>query len=124
MMEPIYFCFKEALLGTNNKFMLNFSNTELVYQITFSPKNDFYITTMSCNCIIANNYGKVTQNIKDLSEKSQLLLEKGPSYQFKLAFVYLLLYYPGLNEKTELLDFLSYKKIWIFSVININFTMS
>ena len=36
------------------------------------------------------------------------MLRKGPVYQFKSAFVYLLYYYPGLNGKTEVLDFLSY----------------
>ena len=70
MMEPIYFYFKETPLDANNKFMLDFSNTELVYQINFSPKNDYYITTTNCNLIIANDYGDVTQDIKDRSEKS------------------------------------------------------
>ena len=65
---------------------------------------------MNCNLIIANNYDDVTQDIKYLSEKCQLLLEKGPAYQFKLAFVYLLYYYPSLNRKTKVLDFLSYKE--------------
>ena len=37
--------------------------------------------------IIAKNYGNVTQDIKDLSEKSRLLLEKDHAYQFKLAFL-------------------------------------
>ena len=41
MLEPIYFYFKETLLDTNNKCTLGFSNTELVYQINFSPKNDY-----------------------------------------------------------------------------------
>ena len=113
-MEPIYFYFKETMLDTNNKFTLDFSNTELVYQINFSPKKDYYITTMNCNLTIANDYDDVTQDIKDLSEKSWLLLEKGPAYQFKLAFVYLLYYYPGQNGKTEVLDFLSYKENMAF----------
>ena len=84
--------------------MLYFSNTELAYQINCSPK------TMNCNLIIANDYGNVTQDINDIPEKSWLLLEKGPAYQFKLAFVYLLYYYPSQNGKTEVLDFLSYKE--------------
>ena len=72
MTEPFYFYFKVTSLDTNNKFTLDFSNTELVYQINFSPKNDYYITTMNCNLIIATDYGDVTQGIKDLSEKSRL----------------------------------------------------
>ena len=35
MMESIYFYFKETPLDTNNKFTLDFSNTELIYQIKF-----------------------------------------------------------------------------------------
>ena len=71
MMEPIYFYFKETMLDTNNKFTLDFSNTELVYQINFSPKIDYYyIKTMNCNLIIANDYGNVTQDINDIPEKS------------------------------------------------------
>ena len=46
-MEPIYFYFKETPLDTNNKFKLDFSNTELVYQINLSPKNGYYITTIN-----------------------------------------------------------------------------
>ena len=44
-MEPIFFYFKETPLEANNKFMLDFANTELVYQINFSKENDYYITT-------------------------------------------------------------------------------
>ena len=55
----------------------------MVYHINFSPRNDYYTTTMNCNLIIANDYSDVTQDIKDLSEKSRLLLEKSPVYQFK-----------------------------------------
>ena len=121
-MQPIYFYFKETLLDANNKFTLDFSNTELVYHINFCPKNDYNIT-MNCNLIIANSCGDVTQDIKDLSEKSRLLLEKGADYHFTLAFVYLLYYYPGLKGKTEVLVFYPTKKIWNFSALNINFTM-
>ena len=78
MMEPIYFYFKETPLDANNKSTLDFSNTDLVYQINFSPKNDYYITTINCNLIITNNYGDVTQDIKDLSEKKLIIARKRP----------------------------------------------
>ena len=123
IMQPIYFYFKETLLDANNKFTVDFSNTELVYHINFCPKNDYNITTMNCNLIIANSCGDVTQDIKDLSEKSRLLLEKGADYHFTLAFVYLLYYYPSLKGKTEVLVFYPTKKIWNFSALNINFKM-
>ena len=68
-MEPIYFYCKETALDTNNKFRLDFSNIEMVYETNFSPKNDYYIATMNCNLIIANDYGDATQDIRDPSEK-------------------------------------------------------
>ena len=55
-MEPIFFYLKETPFKANDKFMLDFSNTELVYQINFSTENDYYITTMNCSLVIANNY--------------------------------------------------------------------
>ena len=70
MMKPIYFYFKETPLDANNKFKLDFSDTELIYQINFTPKNDYYITTMNCNLIIAHNYRDVRQDMKYVSEKS------------------------------------------------------
>ena len=69
MMEPIYFYCKETPLDTNNKFRLDFSNIEMVYETNFSPKNDYYIATMNCNLIIANDCGDATQDIRDPSEK-------------------------------------------------------
>ena len=79
-MEPIFFYFKEIPLEAKNKFTLDFSTTELVYQINFSNKNYYYITTTNYNLVIANNYGDLLDNIKELSTKSRLLLEKGPAY--------------------------------------------
>ena len=80
---------------------------------------------MNCDLIIINDYGHVTQDIKDLSEKSRLFLKKGPAYQSKLEFVYLLYYYHGLNRKTEVLDFLSYKEnMEFFSYKYRNYEMS
>ena len=40
---------------------------------------------MNCNLVIANNYGDLIDDIKELSTKSMLLLEKGPAYQFDLS---------------------------------------
>ena len=69
-MEPIFFYFKETPLGVDNRFTLDFSNTELIYQINFSAKNDYYIATMNCNLVIANDYGGLLGDIKKLSTKS------------------------------------------------------
>ena len=83
--EPIFFHFKETPTEANNKFTLDFSNTELVHQINFSTKNDYYMTPMTCNLVIANDYGDLLDNIKELSTKNRLFLEKRPAYQFHLS---------------------------------------
>ena len=89
MMETIFFYFRETPIDINNKFTLNFSNTELISQIIFSTKNDYYITTTNCNLVIANDLDDRLKNIKELSEKGCLLLEKGPAYQFDLCQIQL-----------------------------------
>ena len=78
-MEPIFFYFKETSTRVDNKFTLDFSNTELIYQINVSNENDYYITTMNCNLIISNDYGGLLDGKKKLSTKSQLLLKKETS---------------------------------------------
>ena len=86
-MEPIFFYFKEAPLEANNKYLLDFSNTELIYQTNFSTKNVYHITAMNLNLVIAKDYGDLLDDIKEFSTKSRLLLEKEPAYQ--LIYLYL-----------------------------------
>ena len=107
-MEPIFFYFKETSIEANNKFMLDFPDTELVYQINFSNENDYYITTMNYNLVIMNDYGDLLDDIKELSTKSQLLLEKGPANQFGLSLIKLALSFSGMEKKVDEMYFLSY----------------
>ena len=65
-MEPIFFYFKETPVVVDNTFTLDFSNTKLIYQIDFTTENDYYITTMNCDLVIANDYGGLLDNIKKL----------------------------------------------------------
>ena len=80
-MKLIFICFKEIELDDNDKFTLDFSNTEIIYEIDFLTKNDYYITSLNCDLIVKENNDDKSKLIKDLSEKSRLLLEKGPAYQ-------------------------------------------
>ena len=80
-MKLIFICFKEIELDDNDKFTLDFSNTEIIYEIDFLTKNDYYITSLNCDLIVKENNDDKSKLIKDLSEKSRLLLEKGPPYQ-------------------------------------------
>ena len=108
-MEPIFFYFKETPLGVDNTFTLDFSYTELIYQINFSTKNNYYITTMNCNLVIANDYGGLSEDIKKLSKKSRLLFTKRAAYQFDLSSVELALPFRGI-EKIDKLNLLSYQE--------------
>ena len=71
---------------------------------------------MNCNLVTANDYGGLLDNIKKLSTKSLLLLEKGAACQFDLSLVELALSFPGMEKKTDKLNLLSYQeKIDLFS---------
>ena len=80
-MKPIFIYFKEVELDRNNKFTLDFSNTEITYEIDFLTKSYYYITTLNCDLIVKEHHDDKSKLTKDLSEKSRLLLEKGPAYQ-------------------------------------------
>ena len=66
--ESIFLCFKTAEF-LKNKFVLDFLQTEVVYQIRFSTEKDYYITSMNCNLIIHDGYEHVSDKIKQLSKK-------------------------------------------------------
>ena len=61
--EPIFLYFKTAEF-LKNKFVLDFLKTEVVYQITFSTKKDYYITSINCNLITHGDYEHVSDKIK------------------------------------------------------------
>ena len=77
-MEPILIYFKEIMLNENNRFKLEFSQTNQIYKVHFSPRKDYFITSINCDLNLVQdikNDGKL-DGIKELSEKSRLLLEK------------------------------------------------
>ena len=80
-MKPIFIYFKEIKLDDNNNFTLDFSNTEIIYEIDFLMKNDYYITSLNCELIIKEHNDNKSKLIKDLSKNSWLLLKKEPAYQ-------------------------------------------
>ena len=93
-MTPVFVYFKEAILDDDNRFTLDFSDVINVYQILFSPKNDYYVTSMNCDLNLLrdfNTHEDILNDIKELSEKSRVLLEKGPAYQNEIHDVYLFL---------------------------------
>ena len=77
-MKPIFKYIKEIELD-KIKFMLDFSNMEIIYEIDFLMKNGFYITSLNCNLNVKEYNDNKSKLIKDFSEKSRLLLQKGPT---------------------------------------------
>ena len=53
---------------------------------------------MNCNLVLANDYGRLLDDIKKLLTKSRLLLEKQAEYQFDLSLVELVLSFPGMEK--------------------------
>ena len=54
---------------------------------------------MNYNLVIMNDYGDLLDDIKELSTKSLLLLEKRPAYQFDLSLIKLALSFSGMEKK-------------------------
>ena len=82
-MEPVFIYFKEIPIEENNKFNLDFSQTDEIYKVPFSPKKDYYLMSINSNLDLQEDIKNdgVLDKIKKLSENSRLLLEKGPVYQ-------------------------------------------
>ena len=85
-MESVFIYFKEIGSDENNKFMLEFSQTDQICKVHFSREKDYFITSMNSNLDLQEDLKNtnVLDEIKELSEKSRLLLEKGPAYQMIL----------------------------------------
>ena len=79
-MEPIFIYLKEIALNKNNKLTLKFSQTNQIYKVHFSTWKDYFITSMNCDLDLQEGIRNdgVLDKIKELSEKSWLLLDYIP----------------------------------------------
>ena len=117
-MEPVFIYFKEIALDEDNKFTLEFSQTGQIYKVHFSSKKDYFITSMNCNLALQEDLKNtnVLDEIKELSEKSRLLLEKDPTYQNDIKTVFLWKGVPGsISEKINFNIVLSAAHINLYS---------
>ena len=69
MSQEIIILYLKTAEFLKNKFVLDFSQTE----------KDYYITSMNCNLIIHDDYELASEEMKQLSKKSNLPFEKGPN---------------------------------------------
>ena len=107
-MEPIFIYFKEVTLNENNKFTFEFSQADQIYKVHFSPRKDYFITSMNCDLSLEQDIKNdgVLDEIKELSEKSRLLLKRGPAYQNDIKTIYLWQGVPGTTMEKGTFDFL------------------
>ena len=83
-MKPVFICFNEAYLNDEIKFTLDFLDEEIVHEVLFFPKIDYYVTSNNFDLKLfqdLNMHKDISNDTKELSEKSQLLLEKGLAYE-------------------------------------------
>ena len=108
-----------------NKFVLDFSQKELVYRIRFSIEKDYYITSMKCNVIIHDDYEHVSHEIKQLSKKVIYYeKEKGQDHFLKIVEENPKFYNFGqFQRKGNQCRIRSIRKTLEIIYININFLM-
>ena len=80
-MKPVFIYFKEIPFNDNNKFVLDFSDQEIIQKVYFDKNIDYYIASLDCNLILKEGIKKDKKKIGELSQKSRLLLKKGADYQ-------------------------------------------
>ena len=68
-MKPVFIYFKEIVLDDNNKFTLDFSTTEFIYEIDFLTKNDYYVSSLNCNLIVKKYIYEKRNYLKNYQKK-------------------------------------------------------
>ena len=53
-MNPVFIYQNEATLDHNNKFTIDFIDNDIVNFIKFNSKNQYYISSLTCNITKAN----------------------------------------------------------------------
>ena len=92
-MNPAFIFCEESILNDDNKFVLDFSDEEFVHEVNFLNHLNYYITSLNCNLILKNIVNDHKDNkdrkelIKELSQKSRLLLKKGTAYQNNIGWM-------------------------------------
>ena len=86
-MKPVFIYFKEIPFNDNNKFVLDFSDQEIIQKVYFDKNIDYYIASLDCNLILKEGIKKDKKKIGELSQKSRLLLKKGADYQNDIEWI-------------------------------------
>ena len=90
-MEPVFIYFKEMPIEENKKFTLDFFQTDQICKVHFSH------FSMNCDLDLQEDIKNdgVLDEIKKLSEKSRLMVEKDPAYQNDIKKITLVVGFAG-----------------------------
>ena len=61
-MNVAFIYFHEIPLQDDNKFMLDFSNEEIVQKVKWNKKIDYYIASLDSNLVLKEEMKKIGQN--------------------------------------------------------------
>ena len=85
-MDPIFIYDNTLIFNKNQRFILNFSDGDVLKGVNFSKENDYYIMSMSCFIEMSNDITKLKQ-YDDIEKKSIIAnryIRNGIDYGFDL----------------------------------------
>ena len=85
-MDPIFICNNNLIFDKNQRFILNFSDGNVLTGVNFSKENDYYIMSMSFFIEVSNDITKLKQ-YGDIEKKSIIAnryIRNGIDYGFDL----------------------------------------
>ena len=68
-MDPIFIYNNNLIFDENQRFVLNFSDGDILKGVNFSKENDYFIMSMSCFTEVFNDITKLKQ-YNDIEKKS------------------------------------------------------
>ena len=83
-MDPIFIYNNNLIFDENQRFILNFSDGDILKGVNFSKENDYFIMSMSCFTEVFNDITKLKQ-YNDIEKKSIIAnrcIRKGIDYGF------------------------------------------
>ena len=83
-MDPIFICNNNLIFDKNQRFILNFSDGNVLTGVNFSKENDYYIMSMSFFIEVSNDITKLKQygNIEKKSIIANRYIRNGIDYGF------------------------------------------
>ena len=83
-MDPIFIYRNNLIFDKNQRFILNFSDGDVLKCVNFSTENDYYIMSVSCFTEVSNGITKLKQydNIEKKSIIANRYIRNGLDYGF------------------------------------------